>query len=40
MADNPDVRVDLLNNNNSQYYGDFFLGTPPRPFTGIMDTGS
>jgi len=38
--DKPEVRVDLLNNNNSQYYGDFMLGTPPKPFTAVLDTGS
>lgn len=36
----PVVRIDLLNNNNSQYYGDFMIGTPAKPFTAVMDTGS
>jgi len=34
------VRVDLLNNNNSQYYGDFTLGHPGQHFTAVFDTGS
>lgn len=34
------VRVDLLNNNNSQYYGDFTLGDPKQRFTAVFDTGS
>mmetsp|Transcript_104717 Transcript_104717/g.291652 ORF Transcript_104717/g.291652 Transcript_104717/m.291652 type:complete len:524 (-) Transcript_104717:47-1618(-) len=34
------VRVDLLNNNNSQYYGDFTLGNPKQRFTAVFDTGS
>lgn len=34
------VRVDLLNNNNSQYYGDFALGEPKQRFTAVFDTGS
>eukprot|EP00931_Biecheleriopsis_adriatica_P102229 TRINITY_DN77226_c0_g1_i1.p1 TRINITY_DN77226_c0_g1~~TRINITY_DN77226_c0_g1_i1.p1 ORF type:complete len:518 (+),score=93.16 TRINITY_DN77226_c0_g1_i1:173-1555(+) len=34
------VRVDLLNNNNSQYYGDFMLGNPGQRFTAVFDTGS
>lgn len=39
-ADKHAVRVDLLNNNNSQYYGDVTLGTPRQRFTAIFDTGS
>jgi len=34
------IRVDLLNNNNSQYYGDFTLGSPKQRFTAVFDTGS
>mmetsp|Transcript_114815 Transcript_114815/g.325205 ORF Transcript_114815/g.325205 Transcript_114815/m.325205 type:complete len:472 (+) Transcript_114815:72-1487(+) len=34
------VHVDLLNNNNSQYYGDFTLGKPGQHFTAVFDTGS
>jgi len=34
------VKVDLLNNNNSQYYGDFTLGNPKQRFTAVFDTGS
>jgi len=34
------VHVNLLNNNNSQYYGDFSLGSPKERFTAIFDTGS
>eukprot|EP00928_Gymnodinium_smaydae_P096573 TRINITY_DN8560_c0_g1_i1.p1 TRINITY_DN8560_c0_g1~~TRINITY_DN8560_c0_g1_i1.p1 ORF type:complete len:570 (-),score=98.50 TRINITY_DN8560_c0_g1_i1:91-1800(-) len=40
LAEGRHLRVDLLNNNNSQYYGDFTLGTPRQHFTGIFDTGS
>lgn len=35
-----EVKVDLLNNNNSQYYGDFTLGNPGQKFTAVFDTGS
>jgi len=34
------LHLDLLNNNNSQYYVDFHLGKPQQHFTGIFDTGS
>lgn len=34
------VRIDLLNNGNSQYYGDFSLGEPAQRFTAVFDTGS
>jgi len=34
------VHVNLLNNNNSQYYGDFSLGNPKEHFTAVFDTGS
>lgn len=34
------VSVDLLNNNNSQYYGDFTLGKNRQRFTAVFDTGS
>jgi len=40
LASKPQVRVDMLNNNNSQYYGDFYLGNPAKPFTAVLDTGS
>lgn len=34
------VSVDLMNNNNSQYYGDVAIGSNKQPFTAIFDTGS
>jgi hypothetical protein len=34
------VNVDLLNNNNSQYYGDFSIGKNKQHFTAVFDTGS
>lgn len=34
------VSVDLLNNNNSQYYGDFTLGKNKQRFSAVFDTGS
>jgi len=34
------VHVDLLNNNNSQYYADFMVGKPLQHFTAVFDTGS
>lgn len=34
------VHIDLLNNNNAQYYADFTIGTPKQRFTAVMDTGS
>jgi len=34
------VSVDLLNNNNSQYYGDFTLGQNRQRFSAVFDTGS
>lgn len=37
---NGELHVDLLNNNNSQYYGDFTLGNPKQRFTAVFDTGS
>mmetsp|Transcript_31594 Transcript_31594/g.94076 ORF Transcript_31594/g.94076 Transcript_31594/m.94076 type:complete len:492 (-) Transcript_31594:32-1507(-) len=40
LASDGAIRVDLLNNNNSQYYGDFTLGNPKQRFTAVFDTGS
>lgn len=40
LAGDKTIRIDLLNNNNSQYYGDFTLGNPKQRFTAVFDTGS
>lgn len=34
------VAVDLMNNNNSQYYGDIAIGSKNQHFTAVYDTGS
>lgn len=35
-----EAEIDLLNNQNYNYIGTFFVGNPPQPLRGVFDTGS